>query len=56
MRNNGSLKFIPDHTNYFLVETWGAFKLSYTMITQEDFNNIHLIPLSLPDKSINHQA
>ena len=56
MVKNGTHKFTQDHMNYLLVETWGAFKISYTIITQEDFNNIHLLTLSLPDKVTNHQA
>ena len=56
MRNNGSLKFTPDHMKYFLIETLGAFKLSYKMTTQEDFNNMHLLPLYLTFKVTNPQV
>ena len=56
MRNNGTLKFTLYHMNYIFVETWFYFKLSYTMITQEDFNNTHLLPLYTPDKGTKHQA
>ena len=27
MKNHGTLKFNPAHINFFLVETWEAFKL-----------------------------
>ena len=36
-RQHGTLKFTPDHMNYFLVEMWEAFKLSSTTITYKAF-------------------
>ena len=46
MRLHGTLKFTPAHMNYVLVETWEAFKLSSTKITQKYFKMTHILPLS----------
>ena len=56
MRNNGTLKFMVAHMNDSLDETWEAFKLSSTTITQETFKKTHILPLYLPEKGTNHQA
>ena len=55
MRKHGTLKFIPDHMNVILVETWEDFKITPTLINQEDFNKTHLLPLSTPDKDTHHK-
>ena len=51
-----NLKFSPDHINDVLVETWEYLKLSSSTITQEYFKKTHIIPLSLQDKELYHQA
>ena len=54
--NHGTLKFKPSNKNAIVVETWEAFKLSSETISQETFENTHLLPLSPPEKFMNHQA
>ena len=55
MRHHVTLKFTPPHMNSVFVETWKAFKLSSTTITQKYFNRTPP-PLSSLDKVTNHQA
>ena len=56
MEHHGNLKFTPSCMNSVLVETWEAFKISSTTITQKDFKNTHLLPLYPHDIRKNHQA
>ena len=56
IRNNEILQLILDHMNSILVEKWESSKLSAAKTTQEDFNKIHLLPISQSKKVTNHQA
>ena len=56
MRKHGNLKFRSAIINAVVVETWEVFKLSPIKTTQECFNKTYIIPLSPPDKLINHKT
>ena len=56
IRNNEILQLILDHMNSSLVEKWESSKLPAAKTTQEDFNKIHLLPISQSKKVTNHQA
>ena len=56
MRKNGNLKFMLDHMNAILVETWEYFKISSASITHDVFKKTYLTHLSPPEKYTNHQA
>ena len=50
-----TLKFTQPHINYVLVETWEAFKLSSTTISQKYFEKTNLPTIYPPDICTNHQ-
>ena len=50
-----TLKFTQPHINYVLVETWEAFKLSSTTISQRYFEKTNLPTIYPPDICTNHQ-
>ena len=51
--NHGTLNFKMYHINDVLVETWEAFKISPTYLTDDSFNNN---PLPTPYQYTNTQA